>query len=550
MPVVLLFTTNQLLYTSPWGMLIMHMKQPSLPIKKLPQNETAIPVLALPNAVSVSPLKRHLPVNDKPTILVVDDHPAVRMIITRVLSPQGYEIITATNGHEALVLANEIKPDLILLDVMMPDGLNGFEVCRRLRQNPILHDVPIVMVTALDDRASRLEGIESGADDFIIKPFDPVELRARVANITRLNRYRRLLAERLKFEWVVEDANEGYAVLDAQGSIVHVNNRARIYLNLPPKWEAHTQRLSFIERIGQLYNLEPEESWQDWPQFLGKQDGAMRYMIRPETANAAAFWLQFTGLKLPMGEGDQLYVVRLNDVTQQMTVKHDVWQLHSMIFHKLRTPFTSIMMSLEMLEQHAADLPPEETRLLQHTAAIQARRLNEFIDSMLKYVNSTALVPLNDSFHIHVLPDLLEQLREELALETINYELEPGLMFDSVMLSEESINMMLWEIIRNAKQFHPRNQPQVEVQVHKPNETEIIVRIIDDGVHLSPDQLIAVWQPYYQGEKDFTGEVPGAGLGLTAVALMAWQVGGKYRIYNRPDHDGVVVELTLPLRTD
>ncbi|MCA9981162.1 MAG: response regulator [Anaerolineales bacterium] len=488
--------------------------------------------------------------NDKPTILVVDDHPAVRMIITRVLSPQGYEIITATNGHEALVLANEIKPDLILLDVMMPDGLNGFEVCRRLRQNPILHDVPIVMVTALDDRASRLEGIESGADDFIIKPFDPVELRARVANITRLNRYRRLLAERLKFEWVVEDANEGYAVLDAQGSIVHVNNRARIYLNLPPKWEAHTQRLSFIERIGQLYNLEPEESWQDWPQFLGKQDGAMRYMIRPETANAAAFWLQFTGLKLPMGEGDQLYVVRLNDVTQQMTVKHDVWQLHSMIFHKLRTPFTSIMMSLEMLEQHAADLPPEETRLLQHTAAIQARRLNEFIDSMLKYVNSTALVPLNDSFHIHVLPDLLEQLREELALEIINYELEPGLMFDSVMLSEESINMMLWEIIRNAKQFHPRNQPQVEVQVHKPNDTEIIVRIIDDGVHLSPDQLIAVWQPYYQGEKDFTGEVPGAGLGLTAVALMAWQVGGKYRIYNRPDHDGVVVELTLPLRTD
>lgn len=472
------------------------------------------------------------------------------MIIKRVLEPQGYTIITADNGHEALHLANQIRPDLILLDVMMPDGLNGFEVCQRLRANPILHDVPIVMVTALDDRASRLEGIESGADDFIIKPFDPVELRARVANITRLNRYRRLLAERLKFEWVVEDANEGYVVLDTQGVIVHVNKRAHIYLNFSPNWRAENQKLLFIDRVRELYNLEPEKSWEDWPELLAHPDGAMRYLIRPETLNASAFWLQLTGLKLPMGEGDQLYVVRLNDVTQQMTAKHDVWQLHSMIFHKLRTPFTSILMSLEMLEQHGDELPPSETKLLQKTAAIQARRLNEFIDSMLKYVNSTALVAYHDSYHIQGLPELLEQLREELAIESIAYELEPGLLFDSIMLSEESVTMLLWEILRNAKQFHPRHQPCVEVQVSKMDEEAIVIRIIDDGVHLAPDQLIAVWQPYYQGEKDFTGEVPGAGLGLTAVALMTWQVGGKYRIYNRTERPGVVVELTLPLLLD
>ena len=505
-----------------------------------------MPVPMIPNPVASS-LKRKLPVNDKPTILVVDDHPAVRMIIKRVLEPQGYEIVTANNGYEALRLANEIKPDLVLLDVMMPDGLNGFEVCQRLRNNPLLHDIPIVMVTALDDRASRLEGIESGADDFIIKPFDPVELRARVANITRLNRYRRLLAERLKFEWVVEDANEGYVVLDAKGIIVHVNKRARIYLNLPPEWDAHTQGEIFLKRVSQLYNLEPEDSWQEWPELLANPDGAMRYMIRPETLTSSAFWLQLTGLNLPIGEHDQLYVVRLNDVTQQMTAKHDVWQLHSMIFHKLRTPFTSILMSLEMLEQHAPELPASEISLLQNTAAIQARRLNEFIDSMLKYVNSTALVSSQDSYHIQVLPELLEQLREELALGTISYELEPSLMFDSIMLSEETITMMLWEIFRNAKQFHPRNEPRVEVHVSKPVDNQIVISIVDDGVHLSPDQLIAVWQPYYQGEKDFTGEVPGAGLGLTAVALMTWQVGGKYRIYNRPERPGVVVELTLPL---
>jgi two-component system, cell cycle response regulator len=489
-------------------------------------------------------------VTDKPTILVVDDHPAVRMIITRVLEPHGYNVITADNGNQALQLAETIRPDLILLDVMMPDGLNGFEVCRHLRQNPLMHDVPIVMVTALDDRNSRLEGIESGADDFIIKPFDPVELRARVANITRLNRYRRLLAERLKFEWVVEDANEGYVVLDAQGNIVHVNKRARIYLNLAPEWNAQTNRTQFLACARTIYNLEPEKSWENWPQLLANQDGAMRYLIRPETTNASPFWLQLTGLKLPIPEGDQLYVVRLNDVTQQMTARHDVWQLHSMIFHKLRTPFTSILMSLEMLEQHADQLPPKEVKLLQQTAAVQARRLNDFIDSMLKYVNSTALIHRHDSFHIQGLPELLEQLAQELALKPIAYELEASLMFDSIMLSEEAITMMLWELLRNAKQFHPRHDPQVQVEIDKTSAKYLVLRIIDDGVHLAPDQLIAVWQPYYQGEKNFTGEVPGAGLGLTAVALMVWQVGGKYNIYNHPHHPGVVVELTLPLHPD
>ena len=88
----------------------------------------------------------------------------------------------------------ELTPDLILLDVMMP-GVNGFEVCRRLRADPLLAEVPIIMVTALDDRDSRLQGIEAGADDFVTKPFDQIELRARVQTITRLNHYRQRLRE-------------------------------------------------------------------------------------------------------------------------------------------------------------------------------------------------------------------------------------------------------------------------------------------------------------------------------------------------------------------
>lgn len=128
-------------------------------------------------------------------ILIVDDEPLGRETLEALLKPQGYHLLFATNGADALVQASIQPPDLVLLDIMMP-GMDGFTVCRRLRADPLLAEVPVLLITALDDRDSRLRGIEAGADDFISKPFDRAELRMRVRTIVRLNRYRRLLDER------------------------------------------------------------------------------------------------------------------------------------------------------------------------------------------------------------------------------------------------------------------------------------------------------------------------------------------------------------------
>jgi PAS domain S-box-containing protein len=136
-------------------------------------------------------------VEDRPRILIVDDDPEARALLEALLYREGYKLAFAANGPEALAAVNEFGPDAIILDVMMP-GMDGFEVCRRLRADPIRGEVPVLFVTALDDRDSRLRGIESGADDFITKPIDRVELRTRVKTITRLNRYRQLLWERTR----------------------------------------------------------------------------------------------------------------------------------------------------------------------------------------------------------------------------------------------------------------------------------------------------------------------------------------------------------------
>jgi putative nucleotidyltransferase with HDIG domain len=118
-----------------------------------------------------------------------------RETLAALLRAEEYQLAFACNGPEALEQAAALNPDLILLDVMMP-GMDGFEVCRRIRATPALAEVPLILITALDDRDSRIQGIEAGADDFIAKPYDRRELRARVRTITRLNRYQRLLAER------------------------------------------------------------------------------------------------------------------------------------------------------------------------------------------------------------------------------------------------------------------------------------------------------------------------------------------------------------------
>lgn len=163
--------------------------------------------------------------NEATTILIVDDEPAGRETLAALLRPQLYHLRLAASGQEALAYARAEPPDLVLLDVMMP-GMDGFEVCRQLRADPHLAEVPILMVTALDDRESRLSGLEAGADDFISKPFDRMELRTRIRVITRLNRYRRLLVERERFAHVFGLAPDGLLIVDAEGAILLANPAA------------------------------------------------------------------------------------------------------------------------------------------------------------------------------------------------------------------------------------------------------------------------------------------------------------------------------------
>ena len=122
-----------------------------------------------------------------------------------------------------------------------------------------------------------------------------------------------------------------------------------------------------------------------------------------------------------------------------------------------------------------------------------------------------------------------------------------------VPLSREAMELVLWELLENAKKFHPQQSPTVDIKLSGVSNgvcraaTGVRIRVCDDGLTLSPDQLVKMWIPYYQAERYFTGQVPGMGLGLSMVATLIWGVGGTCRSYNRGADFGIVVELVLPV---
>src|SRR5438270_1921300 len=167
-------------------------------------------------------------------ILVVDDVPANVKLLEARLSAEYFDVLTASNGAEALELCARAECDIILLDVMMPD-LDGFEVCRRLKSNPATHFIPVVIITALDSPADRVRGLEAGADDFLTKPVSDVVLIARVRSLTRL----KMMTDELRMRAITSleigmEAPERGAIADKGigGRILLVDDRPLSYERL------------------------------------------------------------------------------------------------------------------------------------------------------------------------------------------------------------------------------------------------------------------------------------------------------------------------------
>lgn len=140
----------------------------------------------------------------QPTVLIVEDEPAQQAVLSYNLKAEGFDVLEADNGDDALILVYENMPDAIVLDWMLP-RTSGIEVCRRLKQKPETRAIPIIMLSARAEEVDRVRGLETGADDYVVKPYSVVELMARIRSQLRRTRAA-AIGERLKFGDIELDA--------------------------------------------------------------------------------------------------------------------------------------------------------------------------------------------------------------------------------------------------------------------------------------------------------------------------------------------------------
>lgn len=475
-------------------------------------------------------------------ILVVDDQHLGQIALASLLEPEGYRLAFASSGPEALTQMRLLAPDLVLLDVMMPE-MDGFEVCRRIRADPGLALIPVVMVTALDDQASLLQGLEAGADDFVSKPFSRVELRARVRAITRLNRFRTLLDEqrrvasaRAQLLWAIERSADGYLLLDANERPQDGNARGWHYLDLsgPP---AQLSTESFLTLAAGHHRLEPAEAWATWPE----PTALTRYLVRTEGTDT--LWLQVETLDLPP-DGPARRLIHLHDVTGQIVAQRNIWAFNSFVSHKLRTPLTSLLGGMGILKRQASSLP-DDLSMLVDTALGGAQRLKTIVDAIFRYLAAPDIHPPNEGTPLADLPALVAQLGTDLGLAElyIAADLDPDA--GHLAIGAQTIELLIAELLENARKFHPLQRPAVAVSIRR-RVDRVAITVADNGLHLTQSQLRLIWEPYQQIDHDFTGQVAGVGLGLATVAQICWAAGGSCRVSNRTDGPGLSVELELP----
>ncbi len=381
------------------------------------------------------------------------------------------------------------------------------------------------------------------------------EYKGMLAVITDITERKRAMAaleaERARFKWIVEQSRDGYVMLDAAGHVRYANPQACLYLGRhPDERDCQNGDKKFLALARRQYQLEPAEAWEDWPQPLPEDAASPRYLVQSETPNSDTFWLQVDTTEMDDPDGET-YLLRLRDVTSEIVTRNHMWTFESLINYKLRTPLGQLTGFLELLETDLPELTQEEILADLSEARYSAMRLQEKIMDILQYLDTMTRarqeVQKEGSCKLPHVAEIVEQIAQELQLETVKLTYEDLDKEEAVLpLTCRAAELILRELCENAKKFHPDQAPTIEIRFSSAPEG-IRVQVIDDGIHLQPDQLSKIWHPYYQAEPRFTGEVPGMGLGLAVVSSLVWGLGGVRSVYNREDQPGLVIDLMLPI---
>ena len=473
--------------------------------------------------------------DNEPKILVVDDEASARDILVKQLNRLGYQAYEARDGKSGLEKVREIKPDLVMLDVIMP-GMSGVEVCSAIRSTPGISDMPIVMVTGQVDDETKLEALSTGADDYVSKPVNVHEISARVQTIVRLNRYRKIAGERSRFEQAADLASEGIIVVNSSDEIMFANRKARQLLRLGADERKFTgqEMCEIIAPDG-----EPPPENHSLPFSLN----STTHLIWPANGKEACR-LQVDPIALETElPGEMMF--RITDVSSEVKEQLGRWGFASILCHKFRTPMGGISGNASLLEMDQDQLSAKHQSIV-GDLKVSADRLQSTIESALGYFRNarseTDSVPASIAECLGMAMDLsvrvpgLQQRTENIS----------AIGNRRVKISTSALEACLLELISNARKFHG-NDADLQCSLTMSGDSSLIVELADNGPGIPESALTNVIKPLFQIDEFFTGEKPGLGVGLSMVNETLKTIGGRLMLRNRSDLSGLVVTMCIPL---
>lgn len=463
-------------------------------------------------------------------ILIVDDEPTNRLMLSRRLQNEGYSCREAASGQAALDAIAEQPPDLILLDVMMPD-LDGFEVCRRLRSKVATRAIPIVLVTALSDRHNRVQGLEAGADDFLTKPVDPPELTARVRSLLRLRYFQSLSAQSELLESSFRDLGVGVVVTEPNGIVVACNLRARHLLAIPE------QEAIGLDFHAHLERFEVEPCLAD---VLADHAAQADFDIRRSGSPSLVVAARLTRVLDP--EGAPVYhALALRDVTDEREVDRLRSDFLSLTAHKIRTPMTILRGLVELCDERYKEYALEIMDDVMPDLVAKMEEVTGILDSLLRH-------------------DHLQAMREQLAPVHTDLAAAAAAAADAVRqrwttlkltltapaaevpMAAADLQLVLRELGENTVKFGGDTLTVTAAA----DDAMVELRLTDNASGIPHEHFDRVFEPCFQIDLGFTGQVPGLGIGLATVRQVVRAYRGEIDVLESTMGSGTTFRVRLP----
>jgi signal transduction histidine kinase/DNA-binding response OmpR family regulator len=491
----------------------------------------------------------------RPRVLLADDNRDMRDYVVRLLRP-AHEVEAVTNGDQALAAARAHPPDLILSDVMMP-GLDGFGLVAALRADPLTRDVPIILLSARAGEEARIDGVQAGADDYLVKPFSAKELLARVEGRLDLARLRararqQEAAAREQLESLFIQAPAAICLLRGPEHVYTLANTryreligGRDVLGKPirealPELEGQ----GIYELLDRVYMTGEPHVGDEVPLKIRRHDDGQ--------LDDVFFDFIYAPIRDADGRVEAIFVhayeitdqVRARLVAEAATRARD--EFLSIASHELRNPIAGIKGTAQLLRRSQQHGRLDADRLERYLASIEAgsNRLTALTEDVLdvtRLEQGELPLRLQETDLVALIQEAVSRLPDE-ARQHVRVDLAPGI--EPIVVDPDRVEQIVVNLLDNAGKYSPQHEA---IQVSLVRDAEgLLARFQDHGIGLPASAVETIFEPFGRAPNAKAANIPGLGLGLYICRQIAHRHGGRLWAESDGEGRGTTLCLWLP----